>query len=107
MKRRFNWGCLVKILIVLGIILVLFLVILQCGGGSCIRKIDKSLPDTAKAPWEVTTSTHDYLAKEVVENGEGITMSGWYEQVNGKWQSCSGNITLAYDKYGEITVRRR
>jgi hypothetical protein len=102
-----NVGCLIKVLVLLAVIMGIVLLINTCSGGSCIRKIDKSLPGITEVPWEVTTPTHLYYAKEASDNGESVTMNVWYEYLSRKWVKHSGNITLEKRIYGEITVRRR
>lgn len=108
-SHRFNLniGCIIKVMVILIILLGIVLLINQCSGGSCIRKIDKSVPDITAAPWEVTTPTHLYYAREAVDNGEAVIMTDWYEYLNKKWVKHSGNITLEKRIYGEITVNRR
>lgn len=100
-------GCLIKIIVVVILILALALVILQCSGGSCIRKIDNTLPNIQKAPWEVITPTHLYYATEVVENDTAVIMSGWYEHIGDKWKKQPEDITLERSFYGRIDVKKR
>ena len=107
-RSSFNWGCLIKVIILVAVIMGILLVVLQCGGNSCIKRIDKTLPDTVTAPWEVTTPTHVYLTTDILEMDAGVTLSGWYEQIDGKWVKREGNITLERKIYvfGEIHGRR-
>ena len=107
MKLTGAMGCFIKAIIALIIILGIALLVLQCGGNSCIRKIDKTLPDISKVPWEVTTPSHLYYADDVLETDISVTMSGWYEQLDAKWVKQKGAITLDRKIYGRITVRRR
>ena len=100
-------GCLIKIIIVVILLLALVLVFIQCAGGSCIRKIDNTLPDIQKAPWEVRTPTHLYYATEVVENDTTVIMSGWYERTGDKWIKQPEDITLERSFYGRIDVKKR
>lgn len=86
---------LITVIIVLIVILALGFLVLQCGGGSCIKRIDKTLPETDDAPWEITTVTHLYYAKYAVVNSENsVTMTNWYDRVNGKWVYHKGEETL-------------
>lgn len=82
-------GCLVKILVVVAIIVVIGFVYVTCSGTQgcgCVKSIDKTLPDTAKAPYSVTTVTHLYYAATAVQNQDGsVTMQSWYERLNGAW----------------------
>lgn len=107
-------GCMVRVLVVLLIILVLLLVLVQfLGGGSCIRKIDRSIPTAELAPWEVTTLMKLYYAEDaaVIRDQGGavsaVTMTGWYEQLNGKWIRHAAPVTLEARIYGPLTVQRR
>ena len=93
-------GCLIKIIVVVILILALALVFIQCAGGSCIRKIDNTLP-TLRIPYaEVTTPTHFYYAQDVTEDDVAVTMSGWYERIDDKWVKREGDIPLSKDFYG-------
>ena len=105
MKLAGALGCIVKIIIVLIILLGIAFVFLQCTGG--INKIDKSLPDIKKAPWEITTPTHLYCAEDAKDTGPEVIMTNWYEQIGGKWEYHEGIYPLKKELYGEITVRRR
>lgn len=102
-------GCFIKVIIVLIILLAIVFVVLQCGGSSCIRKIDKSLPSIDVAPWEVTTPTHVYYAEEVNKDvGYGdVDLWNWYEYFNGEWIKRDGLLHLMNTIYGDIKVRRR
>ena len=109
MKRKFNLniGCIIKVLLLLSVIMGGVFLFLNFSGGSCIQKIDKTLPDIQTAPWAVTTPTRNYLAKEVSKTGTGVVMNVWYEQVKGKWVKHPDSIILEYKVYGRITVDRR
>lgn len=99
-----------KLLILLIIILVIGFILLQCfGGGSCIKRIDKTLPDIDTAPWETTTPTHIYYAKKVIDNGiDYIGIVSWYEQINGVWVYRNEELPLTdIWPYNKIDVRRR
>ncbi len=105
-------GCFIRILVVIGILLFIFFLFLQLSGGSCIRKIDRTLPAEETATWEVTTPMKLYYAEkvEVVKDGESIvsvTMTGWYERVNDKWVRREKPITLERRIYGKIEVKGR
>lgn len=85
-------------------------VLLQCfGGGSCIKRIDKTLPDVNTAPWEIATPTHIYYAKEVIDNGtDSIDIVSWYEQVNNIWIYRNELLSLTEIwPYDEIEFKRR
>ena len=100
-------GCLIKIIVIIILLLALVFVFIQCSGSSCIRKIDNTLPDIQKAPWEVTTPTHFYYASEVEDNEAAVIMSGWYEREDDKWVKQVGDITLERSFYGRIDVKKR
>lgn len=85
-------------------------VLLQCfGGGSCIKRIDKTLPDVNIAPWEIITPSHVYYAKEVIDNGiDSIDIISWYEQINNIWIYRSELLTLTEIwPYEKIKFKRR
>jgi hypothetical protein len=94
---------MILVIIVMGIVLL----VNHCTGGGCIRKIDKTLPDIQAAPWEVTTPTHLYYAREVEDDGDTVLMMGWYENMDGAWVKRSEPVRLERVIYGRIDVRRR
>ena len=99
-----------KLLILIIIILVIGFILLQCfGGGSCIKRIDKTLPDIDIAPWEITTPTHIYYAKEVIDNGiDSIDIVSWYEKINDIWVYRKEALPLTdIWLYNEIEFKRR
>lgn len=106
-------GCIIKLLVIFSILMLLFLAFLQLSGGSCIRRIDTTLPGQDVASWEVTTPMKLYYAAEVdiVKNDSGIiesvTMHTWYERINNRWIKHDEPITLKRRIYGAIQVKRR
>lgn len=110
MKRTL--GCFIRILVVIGILLFIFFLFLQLSGGSCIQKIDRTLPTEESATWEVTTPMKLYYAEkvDVVKDDEGIvsvTMVGWYERVNDKWVRHKESVIFERRIYGKIEVKGR
>lgn len=106
-RRTINPGCLIKLAVVLTILIGILFLINTCFGGSCIRRIDKSLPAADIAPYEIITPTHVYYAEDVVSNEGGVLITGWYEQLNGKWIEHETPKLLEYRIYGNIEVRGR
>lgn len=105
-------GCLIKIFILIIILGFILFLILQFSGFNCVKKIDKSLPTTEQAPWEVTTPMKLYYAEKtsVVTDDAGIVsvvMTGWYENIKGQWIKRSSPILLERRLYGKIEVNRR
>jgi hypothetical protein len=98
---------IIKIIVVLALITGGIFILLTCSGGSCIHKIDKSLPDITSAPWIVKTPSHVYYANVANQSVTGITMAGWYENVKNKWIYHKETIQLTYVVYGVITLTRR
>ena len=85
----------IKILILVALIAVGFLIYVTCAGTPLIQKIDKSLPDSAAAPFEIPTKTKVYLAQKAILNeDESVTMHGWYERDSDKWVLHEGSVTL-------------
>jgi hypothetical protein len=86
--KNINMGCIVKALALVAIVLLGIFIYITCTGnniGGC-QRIDKTLPDVATAPFAVTTRTHSYYARLAVTNTDGsVTITGWYEQIDGKW----------------------
>lgn len=107
-----NSGCLKRIILGIGaiiVILVVLLIVFQLfTGGSCIRRIDRSLPSISEAPYEVAAPTRQWLAgyAERLENGD-VVIDRWYERTGDKWVRQSGRITIDADIYGEIQIRER
>ena len=86
---------LIRILVVIALIGVGVLVYQTCSGSSIIQKIDKSVPDSALVPYQVTTRTHLYMAKEAAQNSDGsVTISGWYERENNRWILQKSELTI-------------
>lgn len=106
----------IKLIVILTLIVVVFALVVNFTGGSCIKKIDKSaiaVQEMEKTmEWKITTPMHLYFAEkaDVVTDAKGVvsvTMHGWYEQVSGKWIPRDMPITLERKNYGAIIVERR
>lgn len=105
-------GCAIKILVVIILLGVILLLVMQFSGLSCIRKIDQTLPAIDKVPWEVATPMKLYYAEKADtltdDNGiVSVVMTGWYENIKGRWIKRSGPILLERRIYGKIEVKRR
>ena len=100
-------GTIIKVLILIALIMAVVFLVLQCSGGSCIKRIDKTEPEVISAPWEVYTPTHHYLADNVTETKTGIIMKGWYERIDDKWVKHKDTIELPFSIYGKIKYGRR
>lgn len=110
MKRKFNLniGCIIKILLVIALIMGIAFVFLTCTGGSCVKKINKSLPDVKDAPWQVATPSHLYYSHNATETKTGVIITNWYEQSGkGNWIFHKDSIELPFSIYGKIQIRRR
>lgn len=108
MKHRINFGCIIKLLIVLALLMGVLFIFLTCSGGSCIQRIDKTLPSITSAPWEVMTPTHLYYSQNATETKTGVLITNWYEKSNGKWVYHKGQIELPFRIYGKnIKMNRR
>jgi hypothetical protein len=95
-KSRFSIGCIIKALLVIAVIMGGFFLFLTCSGGSCIQKIDQTLPNIKTVPWQISTVTNLYYSVNATENKDkSVTMTDWYEQVKGKWRFHKGNETLS------------
>lgn len=96
MNRFSNFlGILIKIFIVLAIIGVIALVYSTCAGGNVFQRIDKTLPDKTVAPFEITTITKIYFAKNAIPHEDkSVTMYQWYEKDDGKWVYRDDEIRL-------------
>jgi hypothetical protein len=102
--------------IVLGIVLVLVIVGVVAVNSSCNKpepkqtKIEQlqavGLPDKTKAPYMVKTISRVYYAKEAKKKDGVVTMTGYWEFINGKWQEQK-SIELPESEFGKITVSRR
>lgn len=106
-RRSFPLGFIIKAIVVIAILLGILLLVNHCTGGMFIHKIDKSLPDIQAAPWEVTTPTHLYYAKDVTDGSSTVVLDNWYENLDGKWIKHSGELVLEKRLYGRIDVKRR
>ena len=106
-------GCLIKLIGLVAILFVVLLVLVQFGGGSCIRTIDRTVPTIDDATWEVTTPYKLYYANKVdyIKDIDGriitVTMIDWYEQVGNKRIRHADTITLDSRVMGNIEVKRR
>jgi hypothetical protein len=100
-------GCIIKGILVIGIIMVGVFVFLNCSGGSCVKKIDQTLPTIAEAPWSVVTPTHLYYSQNVTQIKTGVVMVNWWVQSNNKWVYHKDKIELPFSVYGNIQVTRR
>lgn len=86
---------IIPLLVVVMIIAVGVLAYATCAGTPIIQKIDKTLPDSKVAPYQVLTATKLYLSQEAVDNGDGsVTMNGWYVRVKDKWIFHEEAVTL-------------
>lgn len=84
------------------------LIVMQCSGQSCIRKIDNTIPGVDIAPYEITTPTHLYYAERVEENKETVIMHGWYEYADKKW--IKRDLPMSLDRvlyHNKIKVKDR
>lgn len=88
-------GIIIRLLIIVAIIGFGFFIYQACAGTPIVQKIDKTLPDVSAAPYDVATVTRTYKAVRAVANDDGsVTMTGWYEQIDGKWVYNDRSITL-------------
>lgn len=64
-------------------------------------------PPRAEAPYRVITTTRIYYAMIAIVNDDNtVTMTSYYEWLNGEWTRSPGVLVL--DKYyGEVTVEKR
>jgi len=88
---------ILKAMALLALIAIGIVVYFSCSGsaGCACQPIDKTLPDISAAPYKITTMTYFYYAAAATENEDGsVTMSGWYERVNGGWRFHDNEITL-------------
>lgn len=86
---------IITLLILAALIGVGVLIYTTCSGTPLIQRIDKTLPDDTVAPFQVFTETHLYYARDAIQNADGsVTMSGWYEQNNGRWVLREGSTTI-------------
>ena len=95
--KRFNMGCLVKILVLVVLIAAGVFIYFTCSGGNgCIQSIDRSLPDNVKAPYQITTMTHLYYAEYAIQNSDGSAeMRNWYERLEDEWVYREGSVPLS------------
>lgn len=85
----------IKILILIAIVAVGIIIYQSCAGTAIIQRIDRTLPDTTIAPYEVSTRTHIYQAEWARENEDGsATMTNWYTKLNGKWQLQKNTLPI-------------
>jgi hypothetical protein len=95
--KRFNFGCIIKVLILAVLIVVILFVYLSCSGSSLLgcQRIDKSLPDISRAPFTISTRTGILYAKEASQNSDGsVVLTKWYEKVYDKWVFHEGPDTI-------------
>jgi hypothetical protein len=95
--KRFNLGCLIKILAVVALIVIGVFAYTTCSAntGCGCQKIDKSLPPVSAAPYTVTIKTGTLYAEKAITNeNKSVTVYGWYEKINGKWVRHPGPDTL-------------
>lgn len=97
---------LLKILVLIALVAVGFFIYQACAGTPLIQKIDKSVPDSSKASFEVSTRTKIYYAEKATLNDDStVTMNGWYERNGGKWVYHKGLITLTQVLHPQIFKR--
>lgn len=85
----------IRVLVIVAIVGLGLFIYQSCSGSALIQTIDRSLPDSSKAPFAVTTMTRAYLAQDAVFNSDGgVNMTGWYEMQGSKWKFDKGTITL-------------
>lgn len=86
---------LIKIFGIVTLIAIGVIIYSTCSGGPLIQRIDKTIPDVAAAPYEISTQTNIYYAGQAYRNNDGsVTMMRWYERVEKKWVKQDGSVTL-------------
>ena len=86
---------IIRILVIVAIIGIAVFVYQTCAGTPLVTKIDRTLPDVSVAPYDVVTVTRTYKAAKATVNEDGsVTMTGWYERINGKWVYTEGNFAI-------------
>lgn len=67
----------------------------------------EQIPARSVAPYEVTTWSRTYYAKLAVKAKDGIvTMTDYWEFINGKWTLTKGTFT--FDKtFGDVSIKKR
>jgi len=97
------------LLVVVIIVLVLLFLFLQFfGGGSFIRKIDRTLPPAGTAPYQVETPTRIIYAESAGRlSDSSVEITGWYEKIDEKWVRHDSTLVLDISMYSEIKVVRR
>lgn len=82
-------------LIIIALVMVVVLIYNTCAGSDVVQRIDKTLPDSTSAPFEIVTVTKTYMAQRAIFNDDkSVTMSSWYERDNKKWIFHEESITL-------------
>lgn len=102
--------------IVLGVVLIMVIVGVVAVNSSCNKSEPKQtkieqlqavgLPDKTKAPFMVKTISRVYYAKEAKKKDGIVTMTGYWEFLDGKWRE-QPSIELLESEFGKITVSRR
>lgn len=94
-RRTINFGLIIKILILVALIAIGLLIYSTCAGSPLIQRIDKTLPDAATAPFEVSTITKIYYAQQAYQNEDNsVTMLRWYERQEKKWVYQTESFTI-------------
>jgi len=88
-------GRVITVLILIALIGIGALIYQTCAGTQLIQRIDKTLPDSAAAPFEITTMTRIYMARVATKNEDGsVRLTGWYVKDGKKWIYHEETITL-------------
>ena len=103
--RKIPFRQIISILILISVIGIGVMVYTTCSGAPLVQRIDKTLPDVSAAPYEVSTVTHIYYARQATKDARGVTMLNWYERLNKKWVLHPEPITIPANLRPNISKR--
>lgn len=69
--------------------------------------VQPGVPSNKTAPFLVRTWSRNYYAVKAVQDKDGsVTMTGYWESINGKWVERKGVLDLD-PTFGKITIQKR